>query len=103
MRMSNQYADAWVDHLIEKGGNTPVESSRRATGTGTCDNCERATEFLFSGFKFQNVPPAVVRDMTEATLHRMKAVSQPFITQGAEVCLRCRPLSNLEMEELSGH
>lgn len=70
---------------------------------GSCENCERKTLYLVPGFKFQNVPAKVVREMSNETLMRMKAFSAPFCTQGAEVCLRCRPLSNLELEELSGH
>lgn len=67
---------------------------------GACENCEAKTPFLFEGFKFQNVRAEVVRDMTNATLVRMKAFAEPFSTQRAEVCFRCRPLSNLEREEL---
>lgn len=80
-----------------------IHEAHERSVAGSCENCERKTLFLFTGFRFENVPPQVVREMSNETLMRMKAFCAPFCTQSAEVCFSCRPLSNLELGELSGH
>jgi hypothetical protein len=83
---------------------------RRKNSTGPvkpkCENCGRETEYLFPGFIYPEVAEA--RATTRVTKHRgtvlddrlVRALSSPFQTEAAEVCMRCRPPSNLEIQEM---
>lgn len=79
-----------------------VKACNRQLAANTCANCGRVTEFLFVGFRFNGEKPGAVLAMSERQLQKLKYYSEPFATEKAMVCLRCRPLSNLEIAEMSG-
>jgi len=84
-------------HLIAARG-----SGKRIRRGPHCENCDLETEILFDGFKFENSDAQSIRTMSFKQLQRLKYYSEPFATQKAMVCHRCRPLSNLEVAEMSG-
>lgn len=72
----------------------------------TCENCDRVTEFLFDGFLepkppvFRSNTKLVHLDGTVFNGRLVSALSAPFQHIPAKVCMRCRPLSNIEFEEM---
>lgn len=65
-----------------------------------CENCGRVTEVLFDGFKLPLAFETVRFTLGEAAARRQLAVSVPFLTETARVCMRCRPPSSLEVREI---
>lgn len=84
---------------IEQLMDRPASSEVLAVA-GVCENCGRDTDYLFDGLRFQ-MPAAQIREMDPLRLAKMKFLCEPFLTDRAMVCLRCRPLSNLEAAELA--
>lgn len=79
-----------------------LKAQARQAAMSQCANCERLTTFLFEGFKFNGESPEAIDAMSDKQLKKLKYYSEPFATEKAMVCLRCRPLSNLEVAEMSG-
>lgn len=110
-RVHRDYADDWLERRIEYGAQeeTVFTPSHLFASRGPgkrlkqkegprCDNCGLETEYLFDGFiypvndKGEPLSP-------EATA-AMMALSAPFQVTPGQVCFRCRPPSNLEVQEL---
>jgi hypothetical protein len=91
MRVSQQYADEWLeshiryDQDVGQNGSAYLEVLQKYSGKKPqCENCGRETEVLFDGFKLP--------DQDNAELQRSIAK----LTKKK----RCRPPSNLEIEEM---
>lgn len=71
-----------------------------------CANCGRETDYLFDGFIYPDVAEAQAKQRvkkhkgTVLDNRLAQALSTPFQTEPADVCQRCRPPSNLEIEEM---
>jgi hypothetical protein len=63
-----------------------------------CENCGRDTEVLFDGFIYpvDDKGEPLSPEQTAA----MRALSSVFQVERGQVCMRCRPPSNLEIEEV---
>ena len=98
--MARFYGPDAAERLQERKlrGNTPPNTERRGrTATAlTCDNCYRETEFLFEGF----VLPLGKDHIPQKFRNTVMALSAPFQTTPGKVCFRCRPPSNLEIQEI---
>jgi hypothetical protein len=114
MRVSQEYADQWVTHLIRTGGDTEQAVSARPEWVShrgnrkpkgpQCGNCGRETEVLFDGFlapvQMEAAGMIEFRGQT-ATAEQLRVMCLAFnSSEPARVCQRCRPPSNLEVEEI---
>jgi hypothetical protein len=77
------------ERVVKPAGNNP-----------RCENCGRATEYLFRGVIEPKSIPSAKRRNTVFDERLMKALSMPFQTQEGLVCQQCRPPSNWEIEEI---
>ena len=57
-----------------------------------CENCGRETEYLFDGI--------VISKATRFDLNTKKPIGVVDVHREGQVCQRCRPPSNLEIEEI---
>jgi hypothetical protein len=63
--------------------------------TPHCENCGRQTEYLFPG-----VVTGKATRYVKTRTGRVKAKGTVDVERDGMVCLPCRPLSNLEIQEL---
>lgn len=104
-RVAQQYAEEWLEGEIDRPHEVysvdyyHKKARFKRLPKPRCKNCGLETDVLFDGFKFSG-DPKVIREMDFQTLTRLKVYSAGFNTEFAKVCMRCRPASNLEIEEI---
>lgn len=99
--MARFYGPDAGERLRERAfrGNTPPNTERRGrTATALfCENCGRETEILFEG-EIEVEKTVMVRAYGYDA--RRKVAKPVRVKVGGKVCFRCRPPSNLEVQEI---
>jgi hypothetical protein len=93
-RKENRITGAYVS----KPPDAYRRRSKRRESPPHCENCGHDTEYLFEGFVYpvNDKGEPLSAEQTAA----MMTLSGPFQTTPSQVCMRCRPPSNLEIEEI---